>query len=124
MIDETYSVYRLEDGLFVGQLTADEEHARLNTQPGHALMLGKYDPNTQRMNVATGEVETFVPSPPSDDETKRQARQAALLEIYQLEAKQLRPQRELSLNPESTGARDRLQTIESRIIELRQVLNS
>jgi hypothetical protein len=109
--------------------------AELNAPPGHKWIEGAYDHLAQRVDLETGKVVEYVPPQPDADhewnaETKRwqkradvvereQRRVSALAQIADLERRQLRPQRELLLDPSSREADVRLHEIEAQIASLR-----
>lgn len=134
---KTFSFYNVQTGEFHPRTYAD---SRFETVPedqipeGHAIIEGRYDALSQRVDVESdGAVVNWQPPQPSsahewDPGTKRwrlaaleQARQLrganALAQINALESKGLRAQRELALGYD--GAKQRLQVIDDQIAALR-----
>jgi hypothetical protein len=137
-MNKTFTVYRKSDGIFVAQLTADDSHAQMNTPEGCALVEGAYDHLSQRMNLASGNVEDWRPSSPSidhewDEASKRwrlnsdaaareQTKIATRTRIAHLETNvQPRTIRESALN--QPDAQKRLQDIDAEIAGLRKQLD-
>ena len=141
-----FHYYDSESGLLHGDalvVNSDDRHygdpghrkmALANCPPGHKPIEGRFDPLSQRVDVATGKVVSYQPDSPSSDyewhaDSKRwrlkpdvaaaQARRvAALAEIARLESGQDRAVREAVL----TGNHDRLAELEARIAALRKEL--
>jgi hypothetical protein len=65
----TYSLYRIADGLFTGkQFSGASSGAFDGMLPLHtdcSFILGEYDPMTQRVDLATGNVVDYIPPRPS-----------------------------------------------------------
>lgn len=113
-----------------------ERFAAANAPPGHAWIVGVFDPLSQRVDVNTGEVVDYVPPVPSPEHewnatTKRwQLNQAAAaklaassmarMRIGELEASQHRALREAALG--DTQALTRLKVIDDQISTLRKDL--
>jgi hypothetical protein len=133
------SFYHRETGMFSGRhlMVSDPSMIPLNTPPDHIAIEGDhYDPMTQRVDVATGQVVDHIPPQPSEDHewnsisrcwqlrpevtARHQARKAALRRITELELKALRALREHALG--KPGAHDRLAAIDTEIAELRELL--
>lgn len=123
-------------------IVSDDEAIALNTPADHVAIdhpqEHQLDHLCQQVDVATGQVVDYQPPQPNADhewdaETKRwklnavvaakQAQSAsALAQIRALEGAQLRPHRELALDPSNAEARKRLESIEGQIAALRFVL--
>lgn len=61
------SAYTLADastGLFVGALTCREDLVETNTPPGCVAVPGAHDPQSQRLDIETGEVVAYTPPAP------------------------------------------------------------
>jgi hypothetical protein len=133
------SFYHRETGMFSGRhlMVSDPAMIPLNTPPDHIAIEGDhYDPMTQRVDVATGQVVDHIPPQPSEDHewnsisrcwqlrpevtARHQARKVALRRITELELKALRALREHALG--KPGAHERLAAIDTEIAELRQLL--
>lgn len=129
--------YRLTDGVFTPSrlCTSDPALAVANTPPGCAAWGGEVDPESQRVDLATGGLVDWQPPQPSrahvwDRTTRRWAltpeaaqREAdrinARRRIEALELAQRRPLRELALDASNQAALARLQQIETEIATLR-----
>lgn len=113
----------------------DEAMMRANLPPGMAAVEGRYDHESQRVDVETGSVVDYQPSQPSaehswDEVSKRwaltraaQERNRLVVEMDSMEKKQGRALREavLALLPDGPE-RDRLAAIEDQIAESRALL--
>lgn len=132
------SFYHRETGMLARQRMTfetddDDKHVIDNTPQDHVAIKGHYDPLSQRVDVATGQVVDYQPPQPSPDhawdettrrwnlnadvQRKADARRAALLQIATLERSQHRTMRELALGMD--GAKERLQAIEDQIVAQR-----
>lgn len=61
------SVYRLDDGLFTGQvITAPAGDLEANTPPGCGLIEGAHDPKRWRVDLTSGELQQLPPERPAD----------------------------------------------------------
>jgi len=138
-----WSLYDSKTGLFSSRrLNCSEAAARANTPAGMSLLAGHHDPLTHRVDVATGLVVDYQPPPPSPDhelnanpltgrarwvkraevsEMERRDRRARA-DIERLERQQLRPLRELALDPSNAEARQWLEAIEGEIATARAAL--
>jgi hypothetical protein len=120
-----WSFYRLSDGAFTGQcLMSSQDALAGNTPPGCAALEGNYDHRSQRVDLQTG---TVVDDAALAEENRRsreqqQRRDHATLSIAELERRQLRPTRELQIDPTNAEARSRLEAIETQIAGLRTSL--
>jgi hypothetical protein len=120
-----WSFYRLSDGAFTGQcLMSSQDALALNTPPGCAALEGNYDHRSQRVDLQTAAV---VDDADLAEENRRsreqqQRRDHAALSIAELERRQLRPTRELQIDPSNAEARSRLAEIDAQIATLRAVL--
>ena len=115
----TFAIYSSTTGLFTGRhvMCFENEIAR-NTPEGCAVMVGRYDRLLHRVDVETGTVVAYAP--PHDSPILVQQRAAkARRRIDALERAQLRPLRELQLDPANADARSRLAEIEREIAGLR-----
>lgn len=65
-----WSFYRLSDGTFTGATFSSRSGAGLPeaTPAGCAARQGVFNPNRQRVDLATDEVVFYQPAPPADDE--------------------------------------------------------
>jgi hypothetical protein len=128
------SFYDAATGRFDGQqVLASSDAIKAMVPDGFIAIDGHYDPLTQRVDIATGEVVDYQPPAPSADyewnkdakrwqltpaiAAKQAARTSALTLIGQLEAKGIRAMRELALSV--PGAQDRLRSIDDQIAALR-----
>ncbi len=135
------SFYHRETGLFSGRhlMVSDPEMITQNTPPDHVAIEGDhFDPTTQKVDVATGQVVDQLPPQPSADHewsaasrrwqirpevaARNKAREQALNRITELELKALRALREHALG--KAGAQERLRAIDGEISSLREVLQS
>lgn len=117
-------------------MVSDDGAVALNTPPDHLPIDGHYDYQSQRVDIATGELIDYQPPAPSADhewnaETKRwqlniaaqskvDNHYAAMAGIARLEAAQHRAVREFALG--LPGAADRLTAINTEIAALRAQL--
>jgi hypothetical protein len=107
--------------IVINAASDNEASARKNCPAGHNIIEGVFDPLSQRIDVATGEVIDYQPPQPSPDIAARlAARAAALATIDQLEGKGIRSMRELALG--APGAQERLAAIDAQIAALRASL--
>lgn len=133
----TFSFYHKESGLLNGRTFSSDDDSMLEANfrlhPDHLPIEGAHDHLSKRVDVATGEVEEYMPPPPSSDhvwnpETKRWQLSAAAADkiamnsaararIQQLEASQHRRIREHALG--KPGAFEALQAIDDEISSLR-----
>lgn len=134
---KTWHFYDLTTGLFTRQrlVTSDDALLAANTPAGCGAHAGAVDPDSQRVDLATGELVDWQPPQPSVDhewntDSRRweltpaaAKREAAALDaqrrIEALEIAQLRPLRELLLDQTSQPARARLAEIDAEIATLR-----
>jgi hypothetical protein len=110
--------------------------AAANAPADHLAIAGRFDPLSQRIDVASGMVIDYQPPQPSPDHVwnaattrwqlsaaaqQRQAmRDAALRRIAALEASQGRALREAAIG--TSGAVEKLKALDAQIAELRQDL--
>jgi len=67
-MNRTYSFYRVETGEVLSmRLCCSEQALTANTPRGCAPIEGEFDHLTQRVDVKTGSVSTFVPAQPDED---------------------------------------------------------
>ncbi|MBX5462033.1 MAG: hypothetical protein IRZ28_13210 [Steroidobacteraceae bacterium] len=118
--------------------SSDPEVIRFNTPAGCVAIEGVFDPLSQRVDLETKQVVDWQPPQPSADhewnsETRRWVKRVEVIasevkraqaraQIEALEVKQMRPLRELLVDPNDTGARARLQSIDAEIAALRRDL--
>lgn len=117
-----WSFYRLTDGAFTGQrLMSSEDALAGNTPPGCAALEGEFDHQSQRVDLQTGAVvdDQVLAEASRRSREQQQRRDHAALRIAELERKQLRPQRELQIDPTNEAARTRLAEIDAQIAALR-----
>ncbi len=131
--------YHKDTGLFHGRnlMTSDPELIAPNTPPDHIAIEGDhFDPISQRVNVATGNVVNRLSPQPSEDHewnssirrwqvkpeiaARKEACRVALERIRYLELKALRALREHALG--QATAIDRLKSIDDEIAQLRSTL--
>jgi hypothetical protein len=131
--------YHQDTGLFHGRtlMTSDPKMIAPNTPPGHVAIEGDhFDPVSQRVDVASGQVVDRLPPQPSVDHewnssarrwqikpeivAEEEARRVALERIRYLELKALRALREHALG--QATAVDRLKSIDDEIAQLRSSL--
>lgn len=112
------SFYDPKTGLFTGRMfIGPARTVELNTPSGCKAMPGKYDHRSQRVDLETGEVVAYE-APPDPRARRRKVRQR----IASLERRQLRPLRELALNPEDSDTRARLAALDGEIAKQREQL--
>jgi len=128
----TWSFYDPATGEFIGRTFAGPDTAlAINTPRGMVAFEGDHDHRTMRVNLGTGALERWRDPPPSRDHqwqagqwvrSRVAARREALAQIVALEAQQLRPLRELAVDPDNPIARERLTSLDAQIAELRELL--
>ena len=133
----SWSFYRQEDGALLGVVfTGPESDLALNTPSGCRAVSGRFDHLSQRVNLATGQVEDWQAPPPQDTElhthrwdaaTKRwlasdtlagrklSARREVQAEIERIEAQQPRAMREAMLAGDSLAAAEHRRAATSRL---------
>jgi hypothetical protein len=133
-VNQTWSIYRLEDGKFIGYtICLPDEAIEMNTPEGHAFIVGHHDHLSKRVDIPTGlVVDDQPPSPSADHEwnadTKRwqltasiqakaQVRAVAIARIAELDAWQHRHVRDMLLGG-GLSVRLRLQAIHDEIATL------
>jgi hypothetical protein len=136
-----WSFYDPNTGRLTGRtFTGLEDHLAVNTPAGYVAVKGVHDALSKRIDLETGAVIDYQPPQPDADHewdvgTRRWRRRADVVErewrreragaqIADLERRQLRPMRELQLNPDNVEARTRLEQIEAQIVALRSVINA
>ena len=134
-----WSFYDPATGLFSKRvLHCSARAVEANTPSGLLVLEGEYDYLSQRVDLETGQVVDYQPPAPDDDHLwhhdakrwrlkpevaeRRRSQAKARAKILELEASQLRPQRELMMDPENKEARQRLEAIEAAIAEQRGLL--
>lgn len=130
----SWSFYDPATGRLVGRtFSGPASMLAANTPAGLAAIAGEHNHITHRVTLATGEVEQWRDPRPSDDHEwdseagawRRSAaadRRDALARIVGLEAQQLRPLRELAVDPDNPIARERLTSLDAQIAALRELL--
>lgn len=111
-----FSEYRKADGVFTSCVVVGMEPSETDST---AWKAGQFDHRMQRVDLSSGEVLAY--DAPAPDRTREQKRRAQA-RIENLERQQLRPLRELALNPANAGATRRLSEIETEIAGLRSAL--
>jgi hypothetical protein len=119
---KVYSFYDPQTGVLTGSTfcASRPEYLEANTPRGLAAVEGEWNPLTHTVDLETSAV---VPSPaaaPAVDPDRQ--RRDTLVKIAQLEARQLRPLRELAIDPHDRQARDRVSAIDAEIAALRSSL--
>ena len=119
----TWSFYRETDGVLTGREYAapNDEFLAQNTPAGCIAIEGQYNRERQRIDLVTRRVIDDAEFARINEEKRVQAMRADLARtrIEALERQQLRPLRELAIDPESKDAQARLASIETEISELR-----
>jgi hypothetical protein len=116
-----WSFYRADTGEFTGRVFVGLERTlALNIPAGCKALLGSFDPRSQRVDLATGQVVAYQ-RPAAEIEAEQRAVRArsARQRIASLELAQLRPIRELAIDPENAEAKRRLEAIDGEIAALR-----
>lgn len=128
---KTWSFYDPATGRFTGKrFTGNERTLEANRPQGLAAIEGEHDHLSR--HVVDEEVVDWQPQQPDAEhewnaDSKRWQRRREVIEleerstlaveeIHRLEASQLRPMRELALNPANEDARERLNAIEQQIV--------
>lgn len=117
-----WSFYDPQTGLFTGRkFTGLTEYLAANTPTGCAAVEGAYDARSQRVDLQTGAVVDDADLAESNRQRRdrEQRRAHASLRIEELERRQLRPMRELQIDPANAEALARLRQIEAQILALR-----
>lgn len=116
-----WSVYDLATGLFTGRrVTCLDQHAKANTPDGCGLIEGVFDRKSQRVDLETGVVVAYErPAAEIEVEQRDVLRRQARQRIDELERAQLRPMRELAIDPNDAEAKLRLAEIDGEIGALR-----
>jgi len=120
-VKKTVSLYDPKTGFFTGQtVSCREDRIAQNVPSGLAAKEGTFDHRSQRVDVTSGQVVSYE-RPASALEAERRAAQVrdARQRIAALERSQLRPMRELAIDPNNVEAKRRLQEIETEIAGLR-----
>lgn len=135
----TWSFFRVSDGTVLpGVFSGPERFLKANTPPDCEAIKGAHDPKNRRVNLKTRDVEPYQPSAPDEDHewnadlelwvlnpdvvAIRSRKAAALARIQDLESKQLRAVRELSLDATDAIAQKKLRDIDDEIALLRKDL--
>lgn len=136
---KSWSLYKLETGELIGRKFSSSEPNAIELNPapeGHGIIEGHHDHLSKRVDIETGEVVEYQPPKPSnehewnattkrwqltkDAEDKNIIDLQARAEIKLLENQQARAMREFALGMD--GAKDRLKSIDDKIIALRAKL--
>lgn len=128
---------RFHSKLLLASCAADAEN---NCPLGYEIIEGQFDPLSQRVNLATGEVIDYQPEQPSADHEwnvdarrwrlkpevveRNNQRATAQQTIATLEAQQPRAMRELAIDPNNADALQRLQSIDAAIADQRRIIQS
>lgn len=113
-----YILYDKDTGKIHGTFGGTEKTLLRNLPEECDYIEGTCDPNAKRVDLKTRElVDIEVPS-----SEKRHLRMQINEQIDELERKALRPQRELSINPDDVKAKERVKLYEQQIADLRAVL--
>jgi hypothetical protein len=116
--------YDKNTGAFLGHSFSGPEEFLAANSPANALAIeaAEYDPSLKRLNRDTRQLEDWSPPAVDQEELLRKTRIArARRRIADLESKQARAIREISLGYD--GAGERLQSIDDEIASLRTDLN-
>lgn len=123
---KTFSLYEPSTGLFTGETRSGSrpDFVLKMIPAGLAAIEGHFDHRRQRVDLASGEViDDPALAEVNRERSERRAHRAfALDQIAELERKQLRPIRELQIDPTNEQARARVAEIEAQIAELRAAL--
>lgn len=142
---KTVSLYDPDTGRFSGLIVTGWSAGMVaaHRRNGGASIEGRYDHLSQRVNLATGQVEDWQPPPPPDTEMlthawdadtkrwigqptlanhKQRAAQAIKAQIAAIEATQPRAVREAILDGFGESSRSKLRDIEARIATARSRL--
>jgi hypothetical protein len=116
-----YSFYDPKTGALTGATfySSNPAHLALNTPAGLAVVEGEWSAERYAVDLATGAVVPRRDAPPPDPEKRRRD---LLVQIAHLEARQMRPLRELAIDPHDRGARERVTAIDEQIAALRAQL--
>lgn len=136
-----YSYYHKDTGLFDGQqvMVTDIRGIEGHIPADHMAIEGHHDPLTKKVDLTTGNVVDYQPPQPSDDHEwhepskswvikqsildEQARRNAIMVQINALEAKQPRVIRDIFLNSaDGSAAMKQLHDIEDQIVELRKGL--
>jgi hypothetical protein len=112
------SFYNAETGeIHKRTFSGPERLLALNTPAGYVAIEGAFDHRTQRIDVDTGKPVDYQPG--IDAVRAERRKQQAEGRVARLEAAQLRPLRELAIDPTNTTAKQRLVDIEAEIESVR-----
>lgn len=117
-MNKTWSFYDAATGIFTGRRlrTSNADTLAANTPEGCAAIEGRFDPQTERVDLETGGVIGYQAP------NRRKERDRAHARIVALERSLIRPMRELLLDPSNAEARRRVEAIDQKIAELRPLL--
>ena len=123
---KTISLYDPNTGLFTGETKRGPnlKHLLRHVSHGLAAVEGEIDYRRCRMQLATGEVidDPALAQLHREQGERRARRSFALEQIAELERKQLRPMRELAIDPGNADAIARLRELDDSISKLRAEL--
>lgn len=112
---KTWSFYSMSNGLFAGRAySGPDDSIEANTPVGFVAIEGSFDRHAQRVDLATGQV--IVDELLGAERDTQRRRDVALRTIAALELTQLRPERELRLNPANETAQRKMEEIEAAIV--------
>lgn len=115
---KTHSFFDPVTGVISGRtVTCSPKLLELNTPKGMVAIEGRFNHETQRVDVETGQVVAHEPG--KQEVLRRRRDEQARARIAALETAQLRPLRELAIDPASDEAKQRLAAIEAEIETLR-----
>lgn len=122
----TWSFYREQDGSILGRhySAPTDQFLEQNTPAGCVAIEGRYDRERQRMDLQSRRVIDDAELARMNAEKRTQAMRGDLARtrIEALERQQLRPLRELAIDPTNAEARTRLAEIDAQIATLRTQL--
>ena len=133
------SFYDAGTGLFTGKrYSGPSKYLKQNTPKGTRPINGGHDHLSFRVDLDSGTVVDYQPPRPDNDHewsephrrwrlkpeiaNRLRVREAALQKISDLERRQLRPARELAVDPSNEEAAHRMREIEGKILTLRSEL--
>jgi hypothetical protein len=119
---KAYSFYDPETGALSGSTfyATRPEYLAANTPRGLAAVEGEWSASDHVVDLNTKAVVARSPMASAVDPDRH--RRETLVKIAQLEARQMRPLRELAIDPHDRQARDRVSAIDAEIAALRTSL--
>lgn len=126
----------METGLFTGRTYGGLPKAlEANTPPGCGAIEGRWSQDCHRVDLDSGAIVDYRPPPPDDlhiwdyarrryvlkpeERQRRRLHRAAVARIRELELRQARPLRELTIDPDNREARRRVNDIDQEIEAMR-----